>query len=70
LKNLLACRYSPDCGTDRYRNCPMERLIPFQQSARATGARKNCTLLFPLPRASAGKLASRVHIALDAMRRG
>jgi len=48
----------------------MAKTIPFRQSPQAARARKNRTLLLPMPRASADDLALRVHVALDALRRG
>ena len=48
----------------------MAKTIPFRQSPQAARARKNRTLLLPMPLANAEDLVLRVHIALDAMRRG
>jgi hypothetical protein len=48
----------------------MAKLIPLQRSTRAARTRKNRTLLLPMPKATTDDLALRVHIALDAMRRG
>jgi hypothetical protein len=48
----------------------MAKTIPFRQSPQAARARKNRTLLLPLPQATSDELALRAHIALDAMRRG
>jgi hypothetical protein len=47
----------------------MAKPIPFRQSPQAARARKNRTLLLPMPLATCDDLALRVHIALDAMRR-
>lgn len=46
----------------------MTRPIPFARSVNAARARRNKTLLLPMPRTEADRLALQVHIALDAMR--
>jgi hypothetical protein len=48
----------------------MAKPIPFRQNPQAARARKSRTLLLPMPLATCDDLALRVHIALDAMRRG
>jgi hypothetical protein len=48
----------------------MAKTIPFRQSPQAARARKNRTLLLPMPLPQAEDLVLRVYIALDAMRRG
>ncbi|MFM0756105.1 hypothetical protein [Paraburkholderia strydomiana] len=47
----------------------MNRPIPFPRTAQAARARRNKTLLLPMPRTEVDRLALQVHIALDAMRR-
>jgi hypothetical protein len=48
----------------------MARTIPFARTAAAARARRNKTLLLPMPRTEVDRLCLQVHIALDAMRRG
>jgi hypothetical protein len=48
----------------------MAKPFPFQKSPQAAQARKNRTLLLPMPRVHADELSMRVHVALDAMWRG
>ncbi|WP_180727416.1 hypothetical protein [Paraburkholderia largidicola] len=48
----------------------MARTIPFARTAAAARARRNKTLLLPMPRTEADRICLQVHIALDAMRRG
>ncbi|MFP4895722.1 hypothetical protein [Paraburkholderia sp. EG304] len=47
----------------------MARTIPFARTAAAARARRNRTLLLPMPRAEVDRLCLQVHIALDVMRR-
>jgi hypothetical protein len=47
----------------------MTRTIPFPRSANAARAQRKKTLLLPVPRLEADRLALQVHIALDAMHR-
>ncbi|MEX3937534.1 hypothetical protein AB4Y32_38370 [Paraburkholderia phymatum] len=48
----------------------MARTIPFARTAAAARARRNKTLLLPMPRTEVDRLCLQVHIALDVMRRG
>ena len=47
----------------------MAKPIPFARTAAAARARRNKTLLLPMPRTEVDRLCLQAHIALDAMRR-
>lgn len=48
----------------------MTRITHYSQRPRVTQARRDKTLLLPMPHAAADELSLQIHLALDAMRRG